>query len=53
MIILDEPDNNLDGEAFKKLIEKIICNKQNCITILISHDDKIINIADKIIRIEK
>ena len=53
LIILDEPDNNLDGTALQKLIDKIICNKQNCITILISHDDKIINIADKIIRIEK
>lgn len=53
LIILDEPDNNLDDTALQKLIDKIICNKQNCITILISHDDKIINIADKIIRIEK
>lgn len=53
LIILDEPDNNLDGTVLQRLIDKIIFHKQNCITILISHDEKIIEVADKIIRIEK
>ena len=53
LMILDEPDNNLDGDSLAELIDKIISNKKNCITILISHDDRIINIADKIIYIEQ
>lgn len=52
LIILDEPDNNLDVDAVSALIEKILANKKFCVTILISHDDRIIEIADKIIRIE-
>ncbi|MBQ7704690.1 MAG: ABC transporter ATP-binding protein [Selenomonadaceae bacterium] len=51
LIILDEPDNNLDVAAVSALVEKITANKEFCITILISHDDRIIKIADKIIEV--
>lgn len=53
LIILDEPDNNLDGISFKKLVEKIAVDKKNRITILISHDEKIISVADEVIYIER
>ena len=51
LIILDEPDNNLDAESLSNLVAEIVGNKNNCITVLISHDIKIIDIADKIINI--
>ncbi len=47
MIILDEPDNNLDEDTLKALITKIIGEKKRRIIILISHDEKIIRIADE------
>ena len=53
LIIFDEPDNNLDSVSLQKLTEQIYSNKKNCITILISHDDKIIETADKIIDVEE
>lgn len=49
VMILDEPDNNLDADALQNLIEKTLHNKINRITIIISHEEKIISIADEII----
>ncbi|MBQ7629712.1 MAG: ABC transporter ATP-binding protein [Selenomonadaceae bacterium] len=48
LIILDEPDNNLDDVALKNLLEKILADKHSRITILISHDERIIAVADEI-----
>ena len=49
VLIMDEPDNNLDTNAIDELINKINDNKQNRITIIISHDERITAIADNIV----
>ena len=49
LLILDESDNNLDDSGLSELLQNILSDKQNKITVLISHDEKIFNIADKII----
>lgn len=47
LIILDEPDNNLDIDALENLLVEIVQNKTQRITILISHEEKIFSIADE------
>ena len=49
VLIMDEPDNNLDAGNISELINNIIAGKENRITIIISHDKRIISIADEII----
>ena len=49
ILIMDEPDNNLDTAAIDALIKKIISGKMNRITLIISHDERLINISDEII----
>lgn len=52
VLIMDEPDNNLDSNSVIELIDKINFNKQNRITIIISHDNRLLNIADEIINVQ-
>ena len=49
VLIMDEPDNNLDATAISKLTEKILDGKANRITLIISHDERLMNISDEII----
>ena len=49
VLIMDEPDNNLDGNSINMLIEKILCNKDERITLIISHDERLIKISDEVI----
>ena len=49
VLIMDEPDNNLDARAVSELTEKILSGKLNRITLIISHDDRLTDIADEII----
>ena len=51
VLIMDEPDNNLDASGIEYLIGKIIDDRRARITILISHDERIISIADEIINL--
>ena len=51
VLIMDEPDNNLDSDGMKKLIEFINTKKKNQITLIITHDDKLIEIADEVVNI--
>lgn len=53
-IIFDEPEAGIDLWSFKNLIDlfKRLREKNNCKTIIISHQERIINIADKVILIE-
>jgi len=51
LLILDEPDNNLDSGGLSELLQNILSDKENKITILISHDEKIFNVANEIIRL--
>ena len=49
VLIMDEPDNNLDAQAVGELIKKILDGKRRRITIIISHDERLIDIADEIL----
>ena len=49
VLIMDEPDNNLDAESIAVLTDKILAEKKNRIIIIISHDKRLINIADEVI----
>ena len=51
-LILDEPTASLDIEMKKKLIKYISDNKEDHITILVSHESNIFEIADEIIFME-
>jgi len=53
VLIMDEPDNNLDAGAVDALTEKIRAEKQRRITLIISHDERLIDIADEIIFFDK
>ena len=46
---MDEPDNNLDEKSINMLIEKILCDKDNRLTLIISHDERLIKISDEVI----
>ena len=47
VLMMDEPDNNLDDRAVAALKEKIFRGKSNRITLIISHDERLIALADK------
>lgn len=49
ILIMDEPDNNLDTKALDALTKKILDGKEKRITLIISHDERLIKISDEII----
>ena len=49
VLILDEPDNDLDAQAVDALTKKILDGKQRRVTLIISHDKRLIDIADEIL----
>ncbi len=49
VLIMDEPDNNLDASGIDTLAEKILDGKEERITLIISHDERLTNLADEII----
>ena len=51
VLIMDEPDNNLDEEALNFLIATLLDGKNFRVTILVSHEEKILSIADEIINL--
>ena len=53
VLIMDEPDNNLDATAIDALIKKVIGGKQRRITLIITHDERLIDIADEVIIFDK
>lgn len=53
VLIMDEPDNNLDARALDALIKKILDGKANRITLIISHDERLIKISDAVIDFNK
>ena len=52
--IFDEPEAGIDLWSFNNLINvfKELRDKNNCKTIIISHQERIISIADKVILLE-
>ncbi len=53
ILILDEPTSALDTYSVDKLIEEINENKEHRITIVITHDERFVSIADKSVSMEK
>lgn len=53
ILILDEPTSALDACSTEKLFEYLTLLKKNMIIIIISHDAKIIEKSDKVIRIDE
>ena len=51
LLILDEPTTGLDFMAVKNLLEILLRDKSKRITIIVTHDDRILKICDKIIEI--
>ena len=49
VLIMDEPDNNLDAQAVDALTKKILDGKRRRITLIISHDERLIGIADEVL----
>ena len=54
LIMFDEPEAGIDIWSFNKLIDLFnnLCKAQNNSVVIVSHQEKIINIADKIILIK-
>ena len=49
LLVLDEPTSALDTESKTKLINYLTANKSDKITIVITHDEDFLNIADEVI----
>lgn len=48
-VILDEPTNDLDGSACGCLIEYIKQNKRGQAFLIVSHDSRLLDVADQIL----
>lgn len=53
VLLLDEPESNLDADSLKVLLELIRKCKYERITIIVSHEPQVIDLADKIIRVNE
>ncbi len=53
ILILDEATNSLDLITEKKIFEHIKLNKENCTSIIITHNINLLNFSDKIVNIDK
>ena len=51
VLIMDEPDNNLDAAGLELLVDALRGGKNFRITILVSHEEKIFQAADEIINL--
>ncbi|MBR1804896.1 MAG: ATP-binding cassette domain-containing protein [Selenomonadaceae bacterium] len=49
VLIMDEPDNNLDAAAVDVLIDRIRADKSKRITLIISHDERLIAVSDEVL----
>ena len=52
LLILDEPTTGLDFMSVKKLIKLLLKDKSKRITIIVTHDNRILEICDKVIEIK-
>ncbi|WP_253288967.1 ATP-binding cassette domain-containing protein [Eubacterium sp. MSJ-13] len=51
LLILDEPTTGLDFTSVKNLVRILLRDKLNKITIIVTHDSRILKICDKVIEI--
>ncbi|WP_269748202.1 ATP-binding cassette domain-containing protein [Enterovibrio coralii] len=52
ILLMDEPTNNLDSEAVKRLINIIQAQKQSKIVVIVSHDDRLFDAVDRVVYLE-
>ncbi len=54
LILADEPTGNLDGENTRRIMELLleIKNSQNTALIIVTHDDTVARMADRVLRME-
>ena len=51
LLILDEPDNNLDASSISFLISELKCAKKKRIVIIVSHEPQFMEFADEVIKL--
>jgi ATP-binding cassette, subfamily B, bacterial PglK len=52
VIFVDEPTSGLDSEAAMSLMKKLKKVFSNSVLIVITHDEKVVDLADKVVKIE-
>ena len=54
IILADEPTGNLDSNAGRIVVDilKILAHDQGCAVVIVTHDNRILDIADRILRLE-
>lgn len=52
LLILDEPDTGLDDITIRKLLKILECIKENRIIIVVTHDERVLDICDSIFELE-
>lgn len=53
LLVLDEPTSALDAESRKRLADYLKAHAKGRITILVSHDQELLDIADEVVRLGK
>lgn len=53
LLVLDEPTSALDAESRKRLAEYLKAHAKGRITILVSHDKELLDIADEVVHLGK
>lgn len=53
LLVLDEPTSALDAESRKRLADYLKSHAKGRITILVSHDRELLDIADEVVRLGK
>jgi putative ABC transport system ATP-binding protein len=55
IILADEPTASLDREAGREVVDRIreLAKQEGCAVVLVTHDDRIFDIADRIVHLEE
>src|SRR5262249_28976044 len=55
IILADEPTASLDREAGREVVDRIreLAKQEGCAVVLVTHDDRILDIADRIVHLEE
>ncbi|WP_432737463.1 ATP-binding cassette domain-containing protein [Maridesulfovibrio sp. FT414] len=54
IVLADEPTASLDGKSGREVVDKLqhMAKKQGCAVLLVTHDNRILDIADRVIYLE-
>ena len=55
IILADEPTASLDRQAGREVVDRIreLAKQESCAVVLVTHDDRILDIADRIVHLEE